>query len=128
MTFPPLKRSRRLARKSHDVDALIFQLVKAFEISRTVNKDGVRLKHADHLTQTLFKAISIAVFMWTASDSSDTYDAVFRNSVKAVPICLIGTPTNIVDNSDATSAEPVAHQTHSVCSVDFEWFRKVLIG
>lgn len=109
------------------MNALRFQLVKAGIVCGTVNDDGMRMKYADHLSQAAFKTVTVNILTGAASNCTDTYDAVFRDSVKAVPVCFISAPPDIVDDRDTVPAEPVAYQPHSVCSVEFEWLGKVLI-
>ncbi len=79
----------------------------------------MRLKYAHHLAQTVFKTIAVNVLVRTAADRADTHDAVCRDSLKTVTVCFIRAPTDVVDDGKTVPAEPVAHQTHAICSVDF---------
>ena len=98
-----------MARVSNYLEALVDQLIKAWIVCGTVYDDGMRLKRADHLVQTVFKTITVNVFARTAADRAYTYDTVFLDPSKTVAVCFFRTPTDVVDDGESVSSEPVAH-------------------
>ena len=55
-------------------------------------------------------------------------NAVFRDTVKTIPIGFRRTPTDVVDDGNTILAKPVTKCTHTVCIIQFDRLRKILIG
>jgi len=88
----------------------------------------MRLQNTDELFKSFFKSFSVDELSWTAADSADADNAVFRNTVPTIAPSFRSSPADIVDDCDSIFAKPITEHTHTICVIDLERLRKILIS